>query len=331
MGVDVGGTKAASVVVDRDGRIMSSVTVPSRGDGRSDASIVGALWNGADRAVREAGIPWNKVSAVGLGAPGPVDPERGLWWGSTNLILSEPPYPLTEEIQRRSGRPAFADNDVKAAGLGEYYFGQGRDLAHAAGGLLFISVGTGLAASLIVGGDVFRGRRDAGEMGHIPLHPGGHPCACGQEGCLETVASGRALVRWGRAAMDANWRSEFRAMAEDDPSRLDGRMIMQAAQGGDGVAEGLVDRLADGIALSVLVGFRAYDPAVVVLGGGVVVGGGEYLFAKVKDALARKSPRYSKHRAVEVTKLREHAGALGAAAVALTAWSKTAHDAPKGV
>lgn len=310
------------MVIDQTGRILGAVTVPSRGDGQSDASIVDAMWNGANQAVNEAEISWSDVTAIGIGAPGPVDPETGRWWGSTNLILNAPPYPLAEEIERRSGRPTYAENDVKAAALGESRFGRGRDLADVAGGLLFISVGTGLAASLIVDGNVFRGRRDAGEMGHIPLHPGGYPCACGQQGCLETVASGRALVRWGRETMDANWPSKFRDMAEGDPARLDGGMIVRAALDGDPVADALVDRLADGIALSVIVGLRAYDPAAVVLGGGVVVGGGECLFEKVKASLARQSPRYSRGKVVEATGLKEHAGALGAAAVAVAALSK---------
>ena len=327
VGVDIGGTKAATLVVDRTGRALGSSTVSSRGDGRTDESIVDALWQGADQAVRDAGVPWSRVAAVGLGAPGSVDPESGLWWGSTNLILNSPPYPLAEEIARRSGRPAFVENDVKAAALGESRFGRGREIAQDLGGLLFISVGTGLAACLVVDGEVFRGRRDAGEIGHIPLHPGGHPCACGQQGCLETVASGRALVRWGRWTMEAKWRSKFRDFAGGDPARLDGGMIMQAAIEGDPVAESLVERLADGIALSVLTAFRAYDPAAVVLGGGVVAGGGEYLFGKVKASLARQSPRYMRGKVVETTSLGARAGALGAAAVAISAWTKAGHRA----
>ena len=330
MGIDVGGTKVAAIVADGEGRIAGAAAAPSRGKGRSDASVVDAIWNAADAAVRGAGVAWSDVTSVGIGAPGPVDPEQGLWWGSTNLVLSEPPYPLAAELARRSGRPAFAENDVKAAGLGEYWFGSGRSLLGARGGLLFVSVGTGLAASLVIDGELFRGERDAGEIGHIPLQPGGYPCACGQEGCLETVASGRALVRWGRFAMDADRESAFRKAAGGDPDRLDGAMIMQAAREGDEVAQNLVERLAQGIALTVLVGLRAYDPAAVVLGGGVVVGGGEYLFDKVKAALARLSPRYTEDKMIALTGLRERAGALGAAALALSAWSKAgSKESPK--
>ena len=314
LGVDIGGTKVAAAVVDAGGRILGAVKVPSRQPG---VPVLDVIWAGMEKGLAAAGCSWEEIRAVGIGAPGPVEPGEGLWWGSTNLAVENPPVPLGAAIRARSGRPVFAENDVKAAGLGEFHFGCGKELGDAPGGLLFISVGTGLAASLLVGGRLFRGRQGAGEIGHIPVEPGGHPCGCGNRGCLETVAAGRALARWGREVVEAGWSPRLLAACGNDPAALHGGHVMQAAQEGDEAAAGLVLRLARGIALAIVIGLRAYDPAVVVLGGGVIAGGGAYLWERVQEAFAALAPRFSKGKPVRVSALGEHAGVLGAAAVAL--------------
>src|SRR5690606_28630747 len=107
-------------------------------------------WEGIEQGVADSGRAWSEITAVGLGAPGPVDPGLGLWWGSANLRLENPPLPLAEEMAARSGRPTFIENDVKAGGLGELHVGHGKALDPSCS-FLFVSVGTGLAASLIVG------------------------------------------------------------------------------------------------------------------------------------------------------------------------------------
>ncbi len=314
VGVDIGGTKIATAVVDDQGRILGSTTVPSQG---SDESVLDRIWSAIDQGVAAAKLSWAQVVGVGIGAPGAVDPDLGKWWGSTNFSVPNPPISLRQEIEARSGRPVFIDNDVKAGGLGEYHFGCGREVSDAEGGLLFISVGTGMAGALLVGGRLFRGERDAGEIGHIPFDLEGHPCACGQWGCLETFASGRALTRWGRAALEAGWSKRLLESCGGDPARLKGGDIFTAAMEGEPVAQGLIERLARGIALAALVGFRVYDPRLVVLGGGVIAGGGSYLMERIRRAYHGLSPTYDKREQIYATRLGTQAGVLGAAAVAL--------------
>lgn len=314
VGVDIGGTKVATAVVDPGGRILGGATVPSRQPG---VDVLDVIWSGIEKGVAASGRSWSEVIALGVGAPGPVDPESGLWWGSSNLPIPNPPMPLGEALRARANRPTFVENDVKAAGLGEFHFGHGALLKGSGDGLLFISIGTGLAASLLIGGSLLRGRRDAGEIGHIPVVPDGHPCGCGHRGCLETIASGRALLRWGREMLDAQWPTRLNALCGGDPASLQGDHIMQAAREGDSVALELVERLARGIALAILAGLRAYDPHLLVLGGGVIARGGPFLWQKIEEAFARLSPVYGRGRAVRASALGSEAGVLGAAAVGL--------------
>lgn len=323
IGVDIGGTKVATVAADEAGRIVGKATRASK---PGTKPMLEAIAAGIEGALADGGVKRDHIRAIGIGAPGPVDPWDGLWWGSTNLPIDAPPFPLAQEVQAQWGRPTYIENDVKAAGLGEYYFGRGTTLRPSndegtkrdCTSLLFVSVGTGLAATLIVDGEVFRGRQDAGEIGHIPVDRDGFPCRCGQRGCLETIAAGRALTRWGREVVEAGWSPALSEACDHQPDTLHGGHVVAAAQAGDGAATELIERLAEGIALAVVTGWRAYDPGLIVLGGGVIIGGGEFLFGRIEQAIERIAPGYIEVKALCRTRLGADAGALGAAAVALT-------------
>lgn len=321
VGVDIGGTKITTAVVDESGRILGSATVPSQ---KPKSDVIDVIWDGIEQGIEGSGHAWPQITAVGLGAPGPVDPDQGMWWGSTNLVVQRPPLPLRDEIEARCARPVFIENDVKAGGLGEYHFGHGRQMNDETGGILFVSVGTGLAGSLLINGRLFRGNRDAGEIGHIPFDPTGHPCACGQRGCLETIAAGRALIRWGREVLDAGWSPRLLELCDGDALRLNGGHVLTAAQEGDRAATVLIERLARGIALAALTGFRAYDPELVVLGGGVIAGGGDFLHSRVESAFQAMTPKYGRGKRIYTTELGANAGVLGAAAVALDGMKQVA-------
>ena len=168
-------------------------------------------------------------------------------------------------LSERIGVPVFVENDVNAASLGAVAI-TGQD------DLVYLSIGTGLAAGLVLDGRLRRGVHwAAGEIGHVPVDPGGQPCQCGQRGCLETVASGSAL--------DAAWPS-----SDQQPAQA----IFAAAARGDERATAVRDRFADGVAGAVRVLSLAVDPRTVVLGGGVAHLGDQMVVA-VSQALARQA------------------------------------------
>ncbi|BAS27910.1 ROK family protein [Limnochorda pilosa] len=316
VGVDVGGTKVAAGIVTANGDVLAWAS-RAVARGASASTVVEEIRDAVEEARSRARVGWEAVRAVGVGAPGRVDPQAGTWEGSSNLVLDSGAVPLRYQLEAWAGLPTFLENDVKAAALGEFHHGVGHGLGTGTRSLLYVSVGTGLAAGLVMDGELFRGTGEAGEIGHIPVVADGYPCNCGQRGCLETVASGRALARWAREVVeDAQWATSM-GRQRLDGAPLNGQDVLEAAARGDRAALDLRRRLARGIALAVVIGVRAYDPDLVVLGGGVAVGGERPLLDEVRAAVGTLAPELRKAEAcVHLTPLGHLAGVVGAATVA---------------
>ncbi len=254
IGLDIGATKTLGVLVDEQGRVVQQVreaTEPGPDGVVRTAELVVAHLGAATDGTRAA--------TVGLGIPGLVDVERGVVKHAVNLGLDGAWVPLRDELERRLGLPVAIENDVNVATLGAVALSGIRDL-------VYLSIGTGLAAGLVLDGELRRGATGAaGEVGHVPVDPNGALCQCGQRGCLETVASGRALA--------AAWPSGDRPPAQS---------LFAAAAAGDGRAIVVRDRFAAGVADAVRTLCLTVDPVTIVLGGGVA-----QLGTPLVDAVAR--------------------------------------------
>jgi glucokinase len=241
IGLDIGATKTLGVVVDDHGEIRASIRRPTaRGaEGVIDtaAEVVAAL----REQVSEAG-----AAPVGVGMPGLVDADAGAVKHAVNLGVDGDWLPVARLLGDRVDVPVLVENDVNAASLGAVALSGADDL-------VYLSLGTGLAAGLVLDGHLRRGGHGAaGEIGHLPVDPAGLLCGCGQRGCLETVASGSALA--------AAWPS-----GDLPPAQA----IFAAAAAGDARAVEVRDRFAAGVAAAVRVLSLAVDPRTIVLGGGV--------------------------------------------------------------
>jgi predicted NBD/HSP70 family sugar kinase len=260
IGLDIGATKTLGVVVDEHGAIRASVRRPTvlGADGvlATAAEVVEAL----RREVGEAA-----GGAVGVGVPGLVDTDAGAVKHAVNLGVDGDWLPVGRLLAELVGVPVLVENDVNAATLGA--------VAHSgADDLVYLSIGTGLAAGLVLDGRLRRGDHGAaGEIGHVPVDPSGQLCSCGQRGCLETVASGSALA--------AAWPSD------DQPAA---QAVFAAATAGNREAAAIRDRFADGVAEAIRVLSLSVDPRTVVLGGGVAQLG-QPLLTSVTEALGRQS------------------------------------------
>lgn len=198
---------------------------------------------------------------VGVGVPGLVDIRDGTVRHAVNLGVDGDRHPLGALIASALGHDVVLENDVKVAALGMSAVSGVRDLA-------LLSLGTGLAAGLVLDGRLRRGHLGAaGEIGHLPVVPDGLPCSCGQRGCLETVASGSALA--------AAWPTARGFAAQE---------LYAAAAAGDAAAVAMRDRFARGVASAVRLMVLTVDVACVALGGGVSHVG-EPLLDSVRDAL----------------------------------------------
>ncbi len=250
VGIDIGGTKTDAVAIAHDGHIVEQLRLPT---GFGPAEVVDTAVAAVTSLAKLAGTTIDGFASIGIGIPGAVD--NGTVSHAVNLGLEG--LNLGAELSARLGRPVRIDNDVNAAALGAFHLLE----THPDHSLAYLNLGTGLAAGLVLGGSLWRGSRGtAGEIGHIPVDPAGQPCACGQRGCLETVASGSAIAR--------QWPT-------DDPKPA--RALFAAAAAGDALAIEVKARLIDNVAAAARILVLAVDVDSVVIGGGLSSLGPELL------------------------------------------------------
>lgn len=262
IGVDAGGTKIEGLLVDveKDGLILDRrlIDTPARDAEGTTTTIV---------AVARDLMAKQRVGAVGVGAAGMVS-LGGVMRFAPNIAWRE--FPLADRIASALGVPVLVDNDANVAAWGEYRFGAGRGSAC----MLLVTVGTGIGGGIVDGGKLFRGAHGfGGEIGHIIVEPNGPLCGCGNLGCWEQVASGRAIDRLGRMAALEQPHSLMVQLAGDDPAKVTGRHVTEAAHKGEPVAVSILAevgrRLGEGIAGLV----NVLDPELVVVGGGAMAAG----------------------------------------------------------
>ena len=257
IGIDVGGTKIAGVLIDAAGTVLDTSMVPARAG--SDNLI--------DDVVRMAKTLCATPVPVGIGTPGQVDNVNGVVRAIANLNITE--LALGPEVAARLGVPTHVENDVNAAALGAKAVDAGDVDAHDT--VVFLNFGTGLAAGVVCAGKLERGYRGAlGEIGHVPVDPNRFLCPCGQHGCLETIASGGAVARL--------WPC-------DGPPMPD--LLAKASQG-DMAATRILDMVTYGIGDAVQLVAQAYDPRVLILGGGMCKTGRPFLELVTRELQRRQ-------------------------------------------
>jgi glucokinase len=261
VGVDVGGTSTRIVVFSDLGEQIEAHTTATPLGGPALLAHLG------DGIADSVSVDSRRLTGVGVGIPGGVAAD-----GTVSMALNigiEQPLSLGSLLESRLGVPVRVENDVNAAALGAYV----RLGCDAGSSLAYLSIGTGLAAGFVIGGEIARGSRGAaGEIGHIPLPHGDQRCQCGQIGCVETVASGRALIARMRAA------------------GIDGRAddLWSAADAGEQAAIAIRDDAVAALAWCCQLMLLMLDVDRVVIGGGVGVGLGQRLIDPIALALAER-------------------------------------------
>ena len=308
IGIDVGGTKILAGVVDDTGAIIDRIRRDTPRVG--GAEVTRAL---ADVIVELTGR--HQVSGIGLCSAGFVSADR-------RSILANPNIPnwngarLADDLEALIGRKILLENDANAAAWGERQFGAGKGATE----LVMLTIGTGVGGGLITKGEIFHGARgSAGEFGHIRAVPEGHLCGCGMRGCYEQYASGTALLRHAREAISASPELARNLLSRGDGSidGLTGEILTSAARDGDPVAIAAFNTTGQWIGALIATLEAALDPALVVIGGGVVAAG-EILLRPVRESLARLSP-FSRSRPlpeIVAASLGNDAGLIGAANLA---------------
>jgi glucokinase len=264
VGVDVGGTKIAAGVVDARGQVQSRVQIPTDTGGAE--KTLQSIATGIVEAIRAAGIEREQIRGIGLGIPGEVDPESGIGLFAANLHWKN--VPVKRWLEDALGIPCAIENDVSVAALGEHLYGAGRtERDSKADTMVYLSLGTGVAAKAIIGGKLHRGSHGlAGEIGHTVFVPDGPLCACGTRGCLEALAAGPALAKRAREALQAGHVS---LLQEQDQATLTAHHLFSAIAQGDSLSRQIVAGAAKQLAYAVYLLAMTFDPQVIVLGGGL--------------------------------------------------------------
>ncbi len=308
LGVDLGGTKVAAALVDAGGKILAEHTYPTRVEGGPSAVIAGIVTCVGERLGPLAG----NAAALGIGVAGQVDAVDGTVRFAPNLRWHD--VPLGAELSSALGLPVVVANDVRAATWGEWLHGAGRG----AQDLMTLFVGTGVGGGIVSGGRILTGcTNTAGEVGHVTIVTGGRKCTCPNSGCLEAYVGGWAIAEQGREAAQAD-RAGGRRLIEMAGSveAIMAKTVTQAYREGDGLARRLVDNVARHLAAGIVGFVNAFNPCLLILGGGVIEGLPE-LVEMVEgpvraQALSAATQRLRFARAA----LGNEAGVVGAAAMA---------------
>lgn len=313
IGVDIGGTKVLAAEVSTTGEVLRVAhrTTPGR---RVQVALVEDALTEAVLEVAD-GRP---IAGVGLAAAGFVDAA-----GERVMFAPHLPWrgdPTRSRLESRWGVPVALDNDANCAARAEIELGAARGAAD----VLMITLGTGIGGAVVLGDTLLRGRNGmTGEFGHMQVVPDGLPCECGGAGCWEQYCSGKALVRFVQARLDAatyEGPSLLEEMAGGDPAAVTGPMITVAAQRGDDLALAAFAAVGDWLGVGTANLVAAMDPVRVVVGGGVSAAG-DLLLGPARTAL-RRSLVGAPHRVVpEMVQAAfgPEAGVVGAAEMARAA------------
>lgn len=309
IGVDVGGTKVLGGVVDESGNVLARARrdTPRQGGAELTRAI-------ADVAL-ELLQKFTEVKRVGVSAAGLISSDRKTMLATPN-IAGWNGVDLDAQLGSLIGLPLVIENDANAAAWGEARFGAGVNEDH----LMMLTIGTGIGGGFVAHGELYRGAFGiAAEFGHVRVVPEGHLCGCGARGCFEQYASGNALLRHAREAINASpdVARNLLSLGDGTVAGLTGKHITDAARVGDAVALAAFNTTAQWLGAGIASLSMVLDPGCVIIGGGVI-DAGEILLEPTRAAVERYMPFAGKHPSPRIiaAQLGNEAGLVGVADLA---------------
>ena len=288
VGVDLGGTNigAGALAEDGSGDVVALRSEPTRADQGAE-SVVDRMVRMIDTVIAETiaqtGAKRDDVIGIGVGAPGPLDRERGIVVTTPNLGWTN--YPLRDVIAERTRLPVRIDNDANCATLGEWWLGAAKGASNVIG----MTIGTGIGGGVIVGGRLYHGSSDvAGEIGHATIDINGRRSKCGNYGCLEAYASGPSIAERAREALSGDSEAMLLRMVGGDASRITAATVYEAARRGDEAALDVVRETSRFLGAGLANLLNIFNPEVVVLAGGVTHAG-DTLFLPLRREVAKRA------------------------------------------
>lgn len=310
VGVDLGGTNIKAGLLDDQANLLARLSIATEAEHGPD-HVIARIVQAIDQVLAQAGLPRQDVAGVGIGAPGAMSHKKGLIIAPPNL----PGWhnvPLRDRVAALLGLPTVLENDANAAAWGEFWAGAGRGTDN----MVMFTLGTGVGGGIIIDGQILRGAFDnAAELGHMIVKPGGRPCGCGQQGCLEAYSSAAATARRAIEAIQAGQDSSLKARLEAGQP-VESRHVEQAARAGDPLAERIWDEACYYLAIACVNVQHFCNPQRVVLAGGMI-GAGAFLLDRVRKHFDQQTWTVAQDRPeIALATLGNEAGLIGAAGAA---------------
>jgi glucokinase len=313
LGIDLGGSKILTAIVDPQGEILSSdesMTPATKGR----KVVVQCILDSAHRALKRANVAISEICAIGVGVAGISNPEAGILFTSSNLPGLRN-VPLRNIVQEGLGKKTFLINDANAAALGEFYFGTARGVRN----FIYITLSTGIGGGIVIDGKIYTGAIGAaGEVGHMTIDDDGPICNCGNKGCWETLASGTALAREARQRIEEGVRTSIlEYTAGGNLGGVTAEVVHSAAEHGDSLAKELIARTGYYVGVGLANLINIFNPELIVIGGGLSNIGDMLLEPAFKVAGERANKEAFQAMRFASAGLGRNSGVLGAAAFAL--------------
>jgi len=310
IGIDVGGTKIAAGLIDRNASFIARGISHSH-CGCSPDQVVAEIDQIVERLLATPNVDRSSILGVGVGISGHVHGERGIVMTNSNLPDWDY-YPLRDTLKTHLGFPVVIDNDANCAAWGEYLHGAGRGSKD----MCYVTFSTGCGMGIVINGRLYRGASGtAGEIGHTVVNPDGPLCSCGKHGCLMSYACGMALDRMARDCLQSGEDTLLKSVCGDCPDKVSAEQVAEAARQGDQAALRLLDLAGRyfGIGLSTIV--QVLNPDTIVIGGGLVNIGPLLLEPCIKTLNENIHPVLVNSARIVMSELWNDAGVIGAGAL----------------
>ncbi len=317
-GVDLGGTKILTGIGDASGRIIARSRSRTEVE-RGERAIVKNIIRSIHRALEKAELEIESLNCLGIGSPGPLNITEGIVYETSNLPFRR--FPIVAMLEEEIALPVLLENDANAAALAEKMFGAGQQVEE----MIYITISTGIGGGIINQGRIFHGCCDgAGEIGHMIVNPGGPTCGFKQHrGCLEAMASGTAIIREARKALQQQEVDGFLGF-EGSAEELTGFQLARAARQGDQAAQEIYEEMGFYLGIGVANLIDLLNPELIVFGGGVMKARDLFWEIMEHSVADHAIPAVREDCRLVEAELGEDVGLAGALAVAISRGGKDA-------
>ena len=308
IGVDLGGTKIAAALVDKNNNITDRLTTPTLPERGNDA-VAEDMASLVKNLCKNNGLKISDIEFLGIASPGAINSDTGYVERAHNLMMES--YPMVDKLRGMTGiSDIMIENDANAAALGEAVAGAAKGTSCS----VLITLGTGVGGGLVINGKVFSGfNHTGGEFGHMVIQVNGRPCNCGRKGCWESYSSATALVNRTKEAMAADPGSLMHKVAAEN-GKVSGKTAFIAARKGDKSGAMVVDEYVTYLACGIVNVINLLQPEVLSLGGGISNEGDGLMIPLQKkideEVFIRGIGRSTE---IRIAKLANDAGIIGAA------------------